>query len=179
MKNRIIPRQNLPPHPISFSNVRTSPQPSRCSSNLSWSLLAKYGPSEASGMRPDCNPGRAPESAEQGGSNNGERKNSERIFSVSKCNPHGCIRWTSSSEIRKGESRRMCGTAQVGLESPKTAKPRGNDPTGFRTNNCPLKFSGLNSGSPGQTRTADQVVTSALIFLPGLDYLITRPRCLG
>ena len=38
---------------------------------------------------------------------------------------------------------------------------------------CP--FSSRN-GSPGQTRTADQVVTSALIFLPGLDYLITRPK---
>ena len=34
----------------------------------------------------------------------------------------------------------------------------------------------MNSGSPGRTRTADQVVTSALIFLPGLDYLITRPK---
>jgi hypothetical protein len=34
----------------------------------------------------------------------------------------------------------------------------------------------LISGSPGRTRTADQVVTSALAFLPGLDYLITRPK---
>ena len=34
-------------------------------------------------------------------------------------------------------------------------------------------------GSPGQTRTADQVVTSALAFLPGLDYLITRPQKIG
>ena len=31
------------------------------------------------------------------------------------------------------------------------------------------------SGSPGGTRTPDQVVTSALTFLPGLDYLITPP----
>ena len=32
----------------------------------------------------------------------------------------------------------------------------------------------LEAGSPGGTRTPDQLVTSALTFLPGLDYLITR-----
>jgi hypothetical protein len=46
------------------------------------------------------------------------------------------------------------------------------------TKKGPIARSGpdLCIGSPGQTRTADQVVTSALIFLPGLDYLITRPK---
>jgi len=61
------------------------------------------------------------------------------------------------------------------------------DPPGIQI--CPLKVvkpeyiesppeqeGFLYNGSPGRTRTADQVVTSALIFLPGLDYLITRPE---
>ncbi len=35
------------------------------------------------------------------------------------------------------------------------------------------------SGSPGRTRTANLVVTSAPEFLLGLDYLFTRPGCSG
>ena len=34
----------------------------------------------------------------------------------------------------------------------------------------------MKSGSPGGTRTPDQLVTSALTFLPGLDYLIIRVK---
>ena len=34
-------------------------------------------------------------------------------------------------------------------------------------------------GSPGRTRTANLVVTSAPEFLLGLDYLFTRPKLLG
>src|SRR5918992_1593076 len=34
----------------------------------------------------------------------------------------------------------------------------------------------VKSGSPGGTRTPDQLVTSAPAFLPGLDYLIIRHR---
>jgi hypothetical protein len=34
----------------------------------------------------------------------------------------------------------------------------------------------VKSGSPGGTRTPDQLVTSAPTFLPGLDYLIIRVK---
>jgi hypothetical protein len=36
-------------------------------------------------------------------------------------------------------------------------------------------MTGGKNGSPGRTRTANLLVTSAPGFLPGLDYLITRP----
>ena len=34
-------------------------------------------------------------------------------------------------------------------------------------------------GSPGRTRTANLLVTSAPGFLPGLDYLFTRPASIA
>jgi len=33
----------------------------------------------------------------------------------------------------------------------------------------------MSAGSPGRTRTCNLVVTSAPAFLPGSDYLFTRP----
>ena len=86
------------------------------------------------------------------GVNSGRKRNGESENQEGTSESGGRKRQRSSAKPAGcagiGEEERMCGRAQSGVESPETAKPRGDDPTGFRANKRPLKLSGLNLAPP-------------------------------